>query len=126
MIYPQEIEVWYVLPALKRELCKELVSGERLSQKEIALKLGITEASVSQYLHSKRATRVQFSERFMEEIKQVCKKIVSGEMTSFGGIIFLTKRLRELGELCAVHRSVDDVPLDCEKHYSEICLKTNW
>ena len=45
MIYPQEIEVWYVLPVIRSELAKELLN-HNLTQKEISLKLGITEAAM--------------------------------------------------------------------------------
>ena len=52
--HPQEIEVWYVLPAIRKELVVTL-KEKNLTQKKIAEFLNITEAAVSQYIKQKRA-----------------------------------------------------------------------
>jgi predicted transcriptional regulator len=49
MKVPCEIVVWYVLPVVRREIAKSLVSDFGLNQRTAAGKLGITEAAVSQY-----------------------------------------------------------------------------
>ena len=67
---PQEVEVWYVLPAIRRELAKvmktKVVSrkneeGEtvehKITQKEIARMLGVTEPAITQYLLKKKGQR---------------------------------------------------------------------
>ena len=59
---PQEIEVWYVLPALRREYAKVLIKEHKLSQKGVAEILQVTESAISQYLTGKRASKVKFSE----------------------------------------------------------------
>ena len=64
---PQEVEVWYVLPAIRRELSKVMktkvvqradVDGEvkehKITQKEIARMLGVTEPAITQYLLKKK------------------------------------------------------------------------
>ena len=38
---PQEIEVWYIIPALRRELAKQMVEAG-LTQKKIADLMGIS------------------------------------------------------------------------------------
>ncbi|MEK6940924.1 MAG: helix-turn-helix domain-containing protein [Nanoarchaeota archaeon] len=73
-IQPQEIEVFYVLPALRRELTiamKEM----GYTQKKIARLLGVTEPAVSQYVNSKRAVNVNFNDHLKEHIKDSAKKI---------------------------------------------------
>ena len=55
-LMPQEIEVWYIIPAVRRELAKSMVKIG-LKQKQIAVTLGITEAAVSQYLKLDRYCR---------------------------------------------------------------------
>ena len=73
---PQEIEVWYVIPAIRRELAKAMINTG-LTQKEIAKIMGITEAAVSQYIHSKRAKEIAFSKKVLEEIKISAEKIIN-------------------------------------------------
>ena len=54
MLQPQEVEVFYVLPAIRRALAKAMIV-QGLSQREVAKRLGLTEGAVSQYMHGKRA-----------------------------------------------------------------------
>ena len=54
MELPQEIELWYVIPAIRKQLVIEL-KRKGLKQKAIAPILGITEAAISQYNRDKRA-----------------------------------------------------------------------
>ena len=60
MITPQELEVWYILPAIRRELTISL-KEEGLKQRQVAEILGVTEAAVSQYIKSKRAKAIKFN-----------------------------------------------------------------
>jgi len=72
---PQEIEVWYVIPALRRELAKALTLKHKLSQKEAAELLGISEAAVSQYIKEKRAKQIKFTRQDKKEIEKTAKKM---------------------------------------------------
>ncbi|MBA3044390.1 helix-turn-helix domain-containing protein, partial [archaeon] len=49
MKMPCEVIIWYILPGIRREITKSLLKNG-LSQREVAKKLGITDAAVSQYL----------------------------------------------------------------------------
>ncbi len=69
LLHPQELEVFYILPALRREFAKAMKKLGR-SQKEIAGNLGVTEAAVSQYIHQKRATDVDFTKDIQKEIQE--------------------------------------------------------
>jgi predicted transcriptional regulator len=70
MEMPQEIVVWYLLPALRKELVIEL-KNFKLSQKDIAQKLNITEAAISQYMHNKRASNhIKLTDVLKKEIKK--------------------------------------------------------
>ena len=60
---PQELEIWYLIPALRRELTKIFISDFKLSQKKISEILGITESAVSQYQNSKRAQDLKFAKK---------------------------------------------------------------
>ncbi len=50
---PCEIVVWYLLPVIRKELAGRL-KEKGLTQNEIAKRMGVTPAAVSQYLNSKR------------------------------------------------------------------------
>lgn len=67
---PQEVEVWYVLPAIRRELAKVMktkvvqradedgkMKDHSVTQKEIARMLGVTEPAITQYLLKKKDKR---------------------------------------------------------------------
>lgn len=113
MIYPQEIEVWYVLPAIRRELTKSLVS-HGLSQKEIAIKLEVTEAAVSQYIKEKRASSIKFNPVIKEEIQKSAKRIMKNNnvMKEIEHIIHLMKKTKVL---CQIHHRYDkNLPGICD------------
>ena len=127
---PQEIEVRYILPAIRRELARIFIKEHNLNQKEAARLLGLTEAAVSQYQHSKRAKEVVFSESVIEEIKKSAEKIKSdknprqkliGEMYRISN---LTK-VRQI--LCDLHRSQSKELENCNVCFDEglIAIKTN-
>lgn len=73
---PQEVEVWVILPEIRRLLAKYL-KQEGLKQKEVANLLGLTIPAVSQYLHNKRAKKITFDSDVKEIIKESAKNIVS-------------------------------------------------
>ena len=65
---PQEVELWYLIPALRREIAKILVKDYDLSQVEIAKILKITESAVSQYLKEKRGNELKFTEKEIRKL----------------------------------------------------------
>lgn len=73
LITPQEIEVFYLIPAIRKEMVI-CFKKQGLQQKEIAKILGITEAAVSQYLHEKRAKEFKLPKKIIKEIEESCKK----------------------------------------------------
>ncbi len=109
---PQEIEVWYIIPALRRELAKSMIELG-LTQKQIADKMGITEAAVSQYLSLKRAKEVTFSNAILNEIKKSAERIVKNEE-----ILIEMVRLASLTSvkhvMCDLHKKQDsNLPDGC-------------
>lgn len=110
MLLPQEIELWYVLPALRRELSKEL-ARLGLTQRDIARKLGITEAAVSQYLKAKRANKVSLVE-LEQEIKKAAKELFMGKHI-IGIMVRLCGLVRERGLLCKVSKQLGFAKKNC-------------
>ncbi len=131
---PQEVEVWYVLPAIRRELAKAMKTkvvprlneegkmvDHKITQKEIARMLGVTEPAITQYLLKKKGQRsrgdqVSLPERVVKEIDKAADAMIaeyektrSNEdedifeaMTS--EINRIIKFMRDLGVMCDIHR----------------------
>lgn len=74
IVHPQEIEVFYLLPAIRRDIAISLKESG-IEQKKIAKLLGISEPSVSHYFNSKRATVVEFPAEIKKEIKTSAQNI---------------------------------------------------
>ncbi|MFH1133103.1 MAG: hypothetical protein V1735_01300 [Nanoarchaeota archaeon] len=114
MTMPQEIEVWYLIPALRRELAKVFVSKYKLSQKGAAQILGITEAAVSQYLKAKRGWELKFSAKDSALIRKHAALIVKDKKTARQHLYALCRALSGSRSICAVHRRYDkSLPPKC-------------
>jgi predicted transcriptional regulator len=119
MMLPQEIEVWYILPAIRSALCHEL-SG-RLSQKQIAALLGITEPAVSQYIKGKRGSKIKFSNEIISELKVVAEKMLTGTVHPIAALNHLSKMALQSNVICQLHMKLDkETPDNCR-----VCFETN-
>jgi predicted transcriptional regulator len=111
-LQPQEVEVFYILPAIRRELSAEL---KRLgkSQKEIAKLLGVTDAAVSQYLSAKRASEVRFPEEIAAQIRAAAPRI-----TDYQSMVAEVQAILVTGKegrfICRMHEQVAAVPKGCD------------
>jgi len=120
---PQEIEVWYIIPAIRRELAKSMVELG-LAQKQIADKMGITEAAVSQYISNKRAKEVAFSNAVLDEIKSSTKKIIYDEKLLVPEMVRLTKLTGVKQVMCDIHKKQDvNLPDGCDVCFGEDMTK---
>jgi len=104
VLQPQEIEVFYVIPALRRELALCMKASGR-SQKAIASLLGVTEAAVSQYFSSKRAATIKFNDRMKSVIREASARI-NDEMSMFSEMQQLLRLSREERVVCQAHESL--------------------
>ncbi len=112
MIYPQEIEVWYVLPTIRKELSEELVK-QGLSQKEIALKLRLTEAAVSQYINEKRANKSKLDNDMRNAIQEAAKRIINNAS--------IMKEIQDLSKLFWQTRAICKIHMRHDKSISKNC-----
>ena len=69
-LLPQEIEVWYIIPAIRKELAKQLTKKHKLSYEKAGIILGISKAAISQYLSNKRANKIKLT----PDVKKIIKK----------------------------------------------------
>jgi hypothetical protein len=116
-LHPQEVEVFYILPAIRRELTLAFKELGR-SQKDIAKLLGVTEAAVSQYMSQKRATDVTFPDIMKAQIRAAAPKITdhSSMIQEVQTVLAAAKQDKFI---CKLHEQVaDNIPKGCD-----VCFK---
>ena len=120
---PQEIEVWFTIPALRRELAKSMIDSG-LTQKKVAEHMSLTEAAVSQYLSSKRGNEVVFSIAVLDEVKKSSKIVIEDRKLLIPEMMRLTKLTGVKQVMCDIHKKQDvDLPEGCEICFDEDIIK---
>ena len=71
----QEVEVWYILPAIRKEIALSM-KKQGLDQKTIASIFKVSPPAISQYFNNKRGQKVKFGKEFQKHIEKAAKKIV--------------------------------------------------
>lgn len=118
MIHPQEIEVWYVIPAIRRELAKEM-KNRGMGQMEISEILGVTEAAVSQYLSNKRAAEIKFDKGLKHEIQEAVDNIMNeSEEGHRTAVMIEIQKIMNIPKLrdkiCKMHKECKGVQENCK------------
>ena len=121
---PQEVEVWYIIPALRREIAKSMIEDYKLTQKQVADYMSITEAAVSQYISSKRAKTVVFSNAVLDEIKNSAKNIIEDQILLIPEMMRLCKLTAVKQVMCDIHKKQDlKLPDGCDICFDEDLIK---
>lgn len=108
---PQEIQVWYILPSIRKKYAL-LLKNKGLKQKEIAKIMGVTEAAISQYIKNKRANL-----DFPKEIDTFIKKSITdilNQKTNFR--IELQRALKKINKkkiICSVCKAHTERKEEC-------------
>ncbi len=113
-LMPQEIEVWYILPAIRAEMAREL-AGKGVKQARIADILGLTRAAVCQYLKQKRANELKFDDKIKKEIKKSCSRIVTDNGCAIREIQAICQFIKNSGFLCSIHKKYNEVCAKCRQ-----------
>ena len=111
LLQPQEVEVFYILPALRRELALCMKAGGK-SQRDIAKLLCVTEPAISQYLSSKRASLVKFNKKLKTAVEESAKRI-TGQQELLRETQSLLQLVRDERIICKIHESFGKVPKGC-------------
>jgi predicted transcriptional regulator len=112
MILPQEIEVFYVIPAIRRELAKDLFS-KGFKQKQIANIFGVTAACVNNYFKEKRGKNVKFSPEIKEIINKCADNIATGKSCFINSVQQICKEFKNKKCLCKLHEKLDPHVCKC-------------
>jgi uncharacterized protein len=110
-LQPQEIEVFYILPAIRRHLAMYM-KLQGLKQNKIANLLHIQKSAVSQYIKKKRGSGVEFEEEVLKEISKSAS-VIKDEYSLLGETQRLLRVIKGSGDLCKIHKKLSDVPEDC-------------
>ena len=102
---PCEKVLWFVLPAIRKELVRNLVQEHGYTQRGTARLLGLSDAAVSQYLSKKRG-RLDIKEKaFLAEVTTSADRIVKGgtkvvdqEICRLCGVLRSSRSLKDLIE----------------------------
>ena len=97
---PCEIVVWYVIPAIRSELAKDLLALG-MKQKDVSELMDITQPAVSQYITDKRGSGIELSPNVKEMVKELAVQLRNGE----------AKKTEIIGRTCSIckHIKIGDV-----------------
>lgn len=115
-VLPQEVEVWYILPAIRREFARILIREYKITYAKTGKLLGITRSAVSQYLSSKRAAKIKIHPKAIEEIKESAVRIVknrSNALAEMQQILTYIRKNRLHCEICG--KLIDGKLCDCKQ-----------
>lgn len=77
---PCEIVVWYVIPAIRSELAKELLNLG-MKQKDVSELMDITQPAVSQYITDKRGSGIKLEEDVKQMVRDFALELSTGDAT---------------------------------------------
>jgi len=112
---PQEIEVWYIIPAIRKEFAKVFVKKHKLSYEKTGEILGISKAAISQYISNKRATKMKLPETVKKQVEKSAKILIKDRKKAPIEIERILKLIRNKKCSCAL----------CKKYNPEIVKLCN-
>jgi len=119
-----EISSQYLLPTLRALIAKTLMEKYNLTQQSTAVKLGLTQSAISQYMRQLRGSKIKSIEKdkdILNEIEKFSSKIASGELNAFSSLdafCNICRLIRRKKMLCEHHVKYFPEMKDCN-----ICLK---
>ncbi|MFH1452148.1 MAG: hypothetical protein ABIF88_03165 [archaeon] len=115
---PQEIEVWYIIPAVRKELAMRLTKDYELSYEKAGKILGVSKAAISQYVSNKRATNVKLDSKIRNEIKKSAEILHKNPRNAMVEIQRILKLMKETNCSCNVCKKYNKGVLDyCNCQY---------
>jgi len=109
-LLPQEIEVWYIIPVVRKELAKLLTKKYGLSYEKAGFILGISKAAVSQYLSNKRANKVKLNAITKKEVVKSAKVLAENPKRGLSEIQRILKFMKDNKCSCDI----------CKKYNKEV------
>jgi len=99
---PQEIEVWYIIPAIRKELAKLLTKKYKLTFDKVGEILGVSKAAISQYINKKRASLLRFPASIKKEIEKSAEIISKNNNLALKEIIRILNLMKRTKCSCGI------------------------
>lgn len=96
----QKVELNCIIPSIRVHFIK-ILEKQGIKDSEIAKKLNITKAAISQYKHKKRGKKINFPKEIIQEIEKSAKAIEKGR-NSNQEILKIIKMLKKSRYICIV------------------------
>lgn len=112
LVQPQEVIVWYILPAIRREITNSLIEDYHLPQKEIARRFGLTEPAISQYKKGARGD-IELSSDIKKKVKEAARNIAEEDSRAPLEVQRVLKYIQKGGFLCEFHKKYGLVHEGC-------------
>ncbi len=119
-LLPQEIEVWYIIPAIRKEFAKLLTKKHGMSYDKAGGILGISKAAISQYLSNKRANKIKLNSETKKEVAKSAKILVENPKAAIGEVQRILKFMKDRKCSCDVCKKYNKEVLgycNCEPKY---------
>ncbi|MBR9700707.1 transcriptional regulator [Candidatus Woesearchaeota archaeon] len=117
LLQPQEVEVFYILPTIRKELAVAM-RAQGKSGKEISKLLGVTEAAVSQYFSKKRGKHVKLPDEVKEALTEAAKRITDTQ-SMIKETQKIIAKVKDKRLICKIHEQLEDgIPKGCD-----VCFK---
>jgi predicted transcriptional regulator len=113
---PCEIVVWYVIPAIRSQLAKNLLKLG-MKQKLISELMDITQPAVSQYCTDKRGSEIVFSSEVKKLIADFAKDLYDGTAVKndiIAKTCFICKRIKAEDVICQLHKNKSHISSECK------------
>ena len=120
LFFPQELEVWYVLPAIRKRLALGLIA-KGLSQQKVASLMGVTAAAISQYKTEKRAQGDFLGTAFDQEISSAVEQINLDQNQFFPETLKLNSLIKHSEIFCNLHKKLLPEGLPCDSCELKVC-----
>jgi len=101
-LLPQEVEVWYIIPAIRKEMSRVLVEKYELSYEKTGALIGVTKAAVSQYISNKRATKMKLPDWAKKEVEKSAEIIVADNKRAIREIQRILRLMRKKKCSCSI------------------------
>ncbi len=121
MPLPCEFAVRSVVPAMRALVARELSTVYHLKQEDVALRLGITQSAVSQYMRNARGKAIAIDG--IEEVQDLVRGLADGLARDALSKRQITRQyceacqiIREKRVLCSLHKRLDPTvnPEECD------------
>lgn len=110
---PCVVVVRYILPAISAQIAKELTERHGLKRSEVAKKMGVTPAAITQYLESVRGGTaidlVESSEQAARMLSKTADGLARNELSVYDildNICTVCRAMRSSGLICEMHKDV--------------------